>query len=207
MNTIKPTTSLAHLTLFGATNASLLAQVENGPQPVTFGLYSLLYGTPQEPAVCRYDEAGKVAGYSLLQPLNARQFLTIEAGPAAPQIGKPYENGAVVDPASPVEIQVGPWDLVANHLLANYDLVREGVFTHPLEGYFVAKFLSHDAVNYTKNGGAGYNVAAAQSKIAQMELLRGALFMCHPEWEKNGQVSWPDFPRAEQKHGGIGMSN
>ena len=113
----------------------------------------------------------------------------------------------MINAAPPDELSIGAWDDVANTMMANYHLVREGVMRHPLEGYFVAKFMSSDAVNYTKNGGSDYNVAAAQSNIAQMELLRGALYMCHPEWEQNGVVSWPEFLREAPNKGGIGMSN
>jgi hypothetical protein len=197
----------ATLPLFGATNLSLLAGGRNHPDHIAFGMYSLLYGTPQAPAACRYDDAGNVLGYSALRPLGAENFLPIRPGQVAPRIGQPYENGAMADPAEPDEISVGPWDLVATELIAKYDKVREGVLTHPLEGYFVAKFLSHDAVKYAQHDCSAYDVAAARTKIAQMELLRGALYVCHPEWEKNGQVSWPDFNRAAPKQTGFGLSN
>ena len=69
--------------------------------------------------------------------------------------------------------------------------MREGVFARHLSGYYLGKFIS-DAEDFAKNGGSGFNVQAAQSKISQLALLRKALFAKHPEWQAQHGVEWKD---------------
>ncbi len=196
----KPLTPL----IFGITSPSLLARGADPEQPcVDFGLFTVLYGTRNAPVLCGYDDAGRVNRYKRLHPLTALQFLPIPNpdGVRAPTPGQDYEQAAILDPEEPDDITIGAWHQVATCMAANYSTVRNAVLSHPLEGYHVTKFLSETAVKISRNGGTGFNVAAAGSKISQMAQLRIALFTCHPEWQRSGQVQWPGFAKAVAKDG------
>ena len=190
--------------LFGATSPSLLAAGDDIRKPfVPFGLHTLLYGTPGAPLVCRVNATGKVDHYMPLLPLSGAQFLPMPSeGRFAPALGEDYEQAIIVDPEKPEEVVVGAWHQVANLITENYDVVRSAVLAHPLEGYFVSKFLSDDVIRHTGNGGTGFDVAAHAGEISQMALLRTALFSCNKEkWLKSGRVTWEDFPAAAMKNG------
>jgi hypothetical protein len=171
--------------LFGATSPSLLAQIDDPTSPyVPFGLYSLLYGTPERPVTCRYDAAGNVDQYTRLNPVVGRHFIPMAGGHFAPAFGERNELALVPDAKKPWEIFVGGWDQLAAVIAENYNVVRNGVLTHPLEGFYLAKFFSDEAVQFASCGDTGkFDPAAAGTKIAEMEIIRDALLTCHPEWQ------------------------
>jgi len=195
--------------VFGITSPSLLARGADPEQPfVRFGLFTVLAGSPDAPVVCCYDDAGRVNRYKRLRPLTSLQYIPI-ANPdhvRAPALGEDYEQAAIFDAEKPDDITVGAWHQVATLMAEDYGTVRDGVVSHPLEGYHVAKFFSETAVNLSRNSGAGFDVEAAASKISQMAHLRTALFSRHPEWSRSGEVQWPEFAKASGPSG-LDLSN
>ena len=195
------------LPLFGITNPSLLARLQNPNEPfVPFGLYTLLYGSPAKPFATGCDDHGAVNRYKPLRPLCDEQYLPLPAGRVAPEFGGPHENAIVLDEMHPDEVVCGPWDQVASTIAENYAKVREGVLAHPLEGYFVAKFLSDDAVKYSGQGGSDFDVPSASAMIQQMAILRVVLYAKHPEWAATRGVIWEDFSKLANSHG-LALSN
>lgn len=107
--------------------------------PTPVGIFTPVFGSPQEPFVQQIGPDGNVAGFIPISEEDLKGFVAVKKTAKA-QVGSPHLLVWVGSAATAKEADVLTWSEMVGKVLTGYPAMRASLLKYPLAGFRVANF-------------------------------------------------------------------